>query len=111
MRAAEFIQVEQPPDQKEETHVLAGGVGFEGQTKQTSGCNAATSAHALQPADAQRKLFANYQAHGAMQGFVVDCIEADDGADEYVVSKWAYTQRYRSLSELAAALKRMGVKV
>jgi hypothetical protein len=57
----------------------------------------------------ERKAFANLQAVAALAGFTVEAIEADDGTTEYCVSRWAYTRRCRSLQELAAALRSMGV--
>ena len=57
----------------------------------------------------QCKAFATLRAAAALRGFAVDVIEGDDGRAEYVASRWSHTARCRSVPELEALLKRMGV--
>lgn len=53
------------------------------------------------------KRLATLKARAALQGIVLHDLEGDDGAPEYVVSRWAMTRAFRSLDELETWLERV----
>ena len=60
---------------------------------------------------AARKWLATARAQAALRGLRVDVIDGDDGAPEYVTSRWAFTRAVRSLQALAELLRLLGVQV
>lgn len=53
------------------------------------------------------KTFATLQARCALAGVVLVRTEGDDGAPEFVVSRWALTRAFRSLVEVEQWLQRV----
>lgn len=66
------------------------------------------SRNATEPA---RKAFSNAQAKAALAGFSVEQIEADDGGQVFIVSRWSLTRQCDTLDDVRELLQRMGVAV
>ena len=59
--------------------------------------------------ESARKAVANVQAKAALAGFSVEPIEADDGGQVFVVSRWNLTRQCNTLDDVRELLRRMGV--
>ena len=86
--------------QKDETHRLAGAVGFSGQgAADTRDCANTT---------AQRKHFATLAARLALAGWVLHRTAANDGPVRFYVTRWGMGRDLASLDAVAAFADRVG---
>lgn len=88
------------PPHKDESHRLAGAVGFRDQFK--------ADASIVADLDGQRKAFLTLQARFALAGWVLSCDGTNDDVGPFLASRWGRSVELATIAAIAAFASQVG---